>query len=200
MTCVEYEGTGGCGGDAPRARTNESFVGSRSMQLASTKCQQRMPARSRQFRLHVVSLAAVQIIRSLETTATMASSSNATAQAASLLLQTPPGQTSKVYHDLRALLESGGQSNASAELKKHAEPILEQYNTDQLITVRPPAAEGSTAAEGESRTPVIVARAGEIAGEAGRYADPRAQLSYAFDHLRLVSACLILGQQASLSG
>ncbi len=123
----------------------------------------------------------------------MSSGSSTIAEAAALLLQTPPGQTSKVYHDLRALLESGGASNVSVELKKAAAPVLEQYNTEQLITVKPQqaAASGLTEAGQAADRPIIISRAAEVPGRAGRYADPRAKLSYAFDHLRLVSSiCL----------
>ncbi|KDN51321.1 subunits of heterodimeric actin filament capping protein Capz [Tilletiaria anomala UBC 951] len=111
----------------------------------------------------------------------MSSSALLTAQAVALLLQTPPGQTSKVYHDLRVLLESSGQSHVSDQLKQQAQPVLEQYNTDQLITVKPPAS-----ADGKvDEKPLIIARAASVAGQNARYADPKAGLSYAFDHLRL---------------
>lgn len=110
-------------------------------------------------------------------------------QAASLLLQTPPGQTSKVYHDIRVLLESNGRSasgsgSISDQLKREAQPVLEQYNTEQLITVKPPA-DAATGSTGDK--PFIIARAAEVPGQTARYADPKAGLSYAFDHLRLVS-------------
>lgn len=111
---------------------------------------------------------------------------------APLLAQTPPGQVAKVYHDLRVLLERSGVSGASDQLRAAAWPVLSQYNTQQLITVKAPSPSTTTTADTDpaaqaSVQPLIISDAGALAEEqAPRFVDPRAQTSYAFDPLRLV--------------
>lgn len=108
---------------------------------------------------------------------------------AALLSQTPPGQVAKVYHDLRVLLDASAGPGASDQLRAAAWPVLGTYNTQQLITVKTPAA--ADAPDAAPAQPLIISPAGAIIDEtapegAVRFVDPRAQTTYAFDPLRLV--------------
>ncbi|PWN53002.1 subunits of heterodimeric actin filament capping protein Capz [Violaceomyces palustris] len=112
-----------------------------------------------------------------------------------LLLQSPPGQVSQVYHDLRGILTSpesdpenlSGESTPidDAALRQAALVALEEYNTSQFVTA-------SLEVEGGKSENVIICAAGQIVGteEGGRkrYAHPRAAKSFAFDHLKLTTS------------
>lgn len=110
-------------------------------------------------------------------------SSSRLQEACSLLVQSPPGQTSQVYHDLRGILFDA-ESNASdkiddAALQAAAAVALEQYNTEQLITA---TLEGSKDA-------VVICQAGQVpsADEAPgvkRYVHPKANKTFLFDHIK----------------
>ncbi len=80
----------------------------------------------------------------------MSSSSDRLNEACSLLIQSPPGQTSQVYHDLRGILFDA-ESNAAdkigdAKLQAAAAVALEEYNTQQLVTASLDSSAGSDAA------------------------------------------------------
>lgn len=129
-------------------------------------------------------------------THTMANVDSAVSSLAGLLRQTPPGQVAKVYHDLRVLLEGSGVQAASEQLRAAAWPVLSEYNTQELITVKTPAA----APEAAPSQPLIISPAAALVDEVEgdsvvRFTDPRAQTSYAFDPLRLVrllASCALL--------
>lgn len=99
-------------------------------------------------------------------------------EACSLLIQSPPGQTSQVYHDLRGILfdsesNSTDQINDST-LQSAAATALEQYNTEQLVTATLP---------GHDSSPVIICQAGKASG-AGKYTHPKLGKTFAFDHVK----------------
>lgn len=106
-------------------------------------------------------------------------------EALSLLLQSPPGQTSQVYHDLRGILFDA-KSNASdnlndATLQSAAAVALEEYNTQQLVTANLPSP--------DDKTPVIICQAGQVAAAASadgvkRYLHPKLGKTFAFDHVK----------------
>lgn len=99
-------------------------------------------------------------------------------------MQSPPGQTSQVYHDLRGILFDA-ESNADdkiddASLQAAAAVALEQYNTEQLVTATLDSA---------SKDAVIICQAGQVpsADEAPgvkRYIHPKAGKTFLFDHIK----------------
>ncbi|EST10039.1 F-actin-capping protein subunit alpha [Kalmanozyma brasiliensis GHG001] len=105
-------------------------------------------------------------------------------EALSLLVQSPPGQTSQVYHDLRGIILDA-ESNSTdkiddALLQSAAATALEEYNTQQLITATLPAP--------DDKTPVIICQAGQVASgtESGvkRYLHPKMGKTFLFDHVK----------------
>lgn len=105
-------------------------------------------------------------------------------EALSLLVQSPPGQTSQVYHDLRGIILDA-ESNASDKiddtaLQAAAATALEEYNTQQLITATLPAP--------DDKAPVIICQAGQVATvtESGvkRYLHPKVGKTFLFDHVK----------------
>ncbi|SJX60468.1 related to CAP1-F-actin capping protein alpha subunit [Sporisorium reilianum f. sp. reilianum] len=105
-------------------------------------------------------------------------------QALALLVQSPPGQTSQVYHDLRGILFDA-ESNASdkiddAALQSAAAIALEEYNTHQLVTATLPSA---------GDAPVIICQAGQVAAHTAtpgvkRYLHPKLNKTFLFDHVK----------------
>ncbi|TKY90654.1 hypothetical protein EX895_000652 [Sporisorium graminicola] len=114
------------------------------------------------------------------------STSNSTRlnHALSLLVQSPPGQTSQVYHDLRGILFDA-ESNASdkiddSTLQSAAAIALEEYNTQQLVTATLPSA---------ADAPVIICQAGQIADASSspgvkRYLHSKLNKTFLFDHVK----------------
>jgi len=88
-----------------------------------------------------------------------------------LLLQSPPGEINDVLNDIRNIV-----TNDDA-LQEGIQPIIQQYNTEQFITVELP----------EKDYQVIVSEIARVPGESTeqRFIDPRSKTSYKFDHLRL---------------
>ena len=113
------------------------------------------------------------------------SDSSRLTEALSLLTQSPPGQTSQVYHDLRGILFDA-ESNANdqiddAKLQAAAAVALEEYNTQQLVTATLPTSDAA----------VIICNAGQSpdAGEGvgpgiKRYIHPKLQKTFLFDHVK----------------
>ncbi|KAJ9476755.1 F-actin-capping protein subunit alpha [Pseudozyma hubeiensis] len=107
-------------------------------------------------------------------------------EALSLLIQSPPGQTSQVYHDLRGILfdsESNATDNINdSTLQSAAAVALEEYNTQQLVTATLP----------DDKHPVIICQAGQVvdqspsSGTTGvkRYLHPKLKKTFLFDHVK----------------
>ncbi|PWZ02594.1 subunits of heterodimeric actin filament capping protein Capz [Testicularia cyperi] len=104
-------------------------------------------------------------------------------KAVSLLLQSPPGQTSQVYHDLRGILLDP-EANATDKLTDDqiltaAALALEEYNTQQLITAP---------ITGDKDLGIICQAAHVVSGDESkgvrRYAHPKAGKSFLFDHVK----------------
>ncbi|SPO20094.1 related to CAP1 - F-actin capping protein alpha subunit [Ustilago trichophora] len=114
------------------------------------------------------------------------SNSTRLTEALTLLTQSPPGQTSQVYHDLRGILFDA-ESNASdriddAALQSAAALALEEYNTQQLVTATLPNLDGKDA-------PVIICQAGQVpdgSADAGvkRYIHPKLHKTFLYDHVK----------------
>ncbi|CDU24042.1 related to CAP1-F-actin capping protein alpha subunit [Sporisorium scitamineum] len=106
-------------------------------------------------------------------------------QALSLLVQSPPGQTSQVYHDLRGILFDAESNSADkiddASLQIAAAVALEEYNTQQLVTATLPSA---------ADAPVIICQAGQVTDASGttagvkRYLHPKLNKTFLFDHVK----------------
>lgn len=95
--------------------------------------------------------------------------------ASSLLVQSPPGQISAVYSDLKALLISeSGQDAAttSNQFSISSQPHLKSYNTQQLTTVNV-----------EKDSVGIISDASTVVGSQNRYRLPNSSLTFAFNHL-----------------
>lgn len=113
-------------------------------------------------------------------------------EACSLLVQSPPGQTSQVYHDLRGILFDA-ESNAAdkiddAKLQAAAAVALQEYNTQQLVTATLDAD-----ASGSSAHAVVICQAGQAPSQPSdaqaapgvrRYIHPRLQKTFLFDHIK----------------
>lgn len=99
-------------------------------------------------------------------------------EALSLLTQSPPGQTSQVYHDLRGILfDSESNTNPTLDdtsLQSAAAIALEEYNTSQLVTATLPSHDDS---------PVIICQAGQVSGTK-RYLHPKLKKSFVYDHVK----------------
>ncbi|CAO3682949.1 unnamed protein product [Rhizopus stolonifer] len=87
--------------------------------------------------------------------------------ASSFLLSSPPGEVNDVFNDVRTLV------NNDEALQGGIVQTLEQYNTEQHITVCPPDFEHS----------VIVCKYGKLGED--RYFDPRSKKSFKLDHVHL---------------
>ena len=108
-------------------------------------------------------------------------------EALSLLVQSPPGQTSQVYHDLRGILFDA-ESNSTdkiddATLQSAAAVALEEYNTQQLVT--------ATLSSASDAAPVIICQAGQVVDASGtaaagvkRYLHPKLKKTFLFDHIK----------------
>ncbi|KAI9478919.1 F-actin-capping protein subunit alpha [Zychaea mexicana] len=92
--------------------------------------------------------------------------------ASKFLLASPPGEVNDVFNDVRTLVDN------DEALQDGILQALEQYNTEQLITVTLP----------ESDYEVIVSNHGKVDEE--RFIDPRSKQSFKFDHMRLVASDL----------
>ncbi|GAA5815549.1 hypothetical protein MFLAVUS_009061 [Mucor flavus] len=92
--------------------------------------------------------------------------------AAGFLLSSPPGEVNDVFNDVRALV------NNDDGLQDGILQALEQYNTEQHITVTPPGLDHE----------VIVTKHGKIGED--RYLDPRSKQTFKFDHMRLTASDL----------
>ncbi|KAJ1030256.1 hypothetical protein NDA16_001167 [Ustilago loliicola] len=115
----------------------------------------------------------------------MSANSSRVNEALSLLTQSPPGQTSQVYHDLRGILFDA-ESNSTdkiddAKLQSAAAVALEEYNTQQLVT----------ATLSSNDAAVIICQAGQVhanMADAGagvkRYVHPKLGKTFLFDHVK----------------
>ena len=110
-------------------------------------------------------------------------------EALALLNQSPPGQTSQVYHDLRGILFDA-ESNAAdklddAQLQSAAAVALEEYNTQQLVTATLPSSDAKD-------VPVIICQAGQLpdsnssnsAPGVKRYTHPKLKKTFLYDHVK----------------
>lgn len=113
-----------------------------------------------------------------------ASTSTRLNEALSLLVQSPPGQTSQVYHDLRGILFDA-ESNSTdkiddSSLQSAAAVALEEYNTQQLVTATLP----------DDASAVIICQDGQVADasatEVGvkRYLHAKLKKTFLFDHVK----------------
>ncbi|KAL0074322.1 hypothetical protein F4703DRAFT_1745214 [Phycomyces blakesleeanus] len=89
--------------------------------------------------------------------------------ASGFLLASPPGEVNDVFNDVRTLVDD------DKALESGILTTLEEYNTEQLITVIPPGLDYE----------VIVSKHGKV--DLDRYLDPRSKKSFQFDHIRLVA-------------
>ncbi|SOV08303.1 related to CAP1 - F-actin capping protein alpha subunit [Ustilago sp. UG-2017a] len=115
----------------------------------------------------------------------MSANSSRLNEALSLLTQSPPGQTSQVYHDLRGILFDA-ESNATdkvddAKLQSIAAVALEEYNTQQLVTATLPSNDAA----------VIICQAGHVPGDTSdagagvkRYVHPKLGKTFLFNHVK----------------
>ncbi|SNX81746.1 related to CAP1 - F-actin capping protein alpha subunit [Melanopsichium pennsylvanicum] len=101
-------------------------------------------------------------------------------EALQLLTQSPPGQTTQVYHDLRGILlnpSSDSPSINDATLQSAAAVALEEYNTRQLVTAT------------VDDVATIICQAAEVADgtvEKGttRYVAPKVGKTFVYDHVK----------------
>ncbi|KAJ1975830.1 F-actin-capping protein subunit alpha, partial [Dimargaris verticillata] len=89
--------------------------------------------------------------------------------ATQFLLTSPPGEVNEVFNDIRGLI------NNDEALQEGITPALEQYNTEQLLTVTVPEVEHQ----------VIISKYNQV--DATHFIDPRSQQIFKFDHLRQVA-------------
>ncbi|KAF7727837.1 F-actin-capping protein [Apophysomyces ossiformis] len=92
--------------------------------------------------------------------------------ASKFLLFSPPGEVNDVFNDVRTLVDN------DEALQDGILNALEQYNTQQHITVQPPDLEYE----------VIVSQYGKV--DQDRFLDPRSHKSFKFDHMRLTASDL----------
>ncbi|CEG72731.1 hypothetical protein RMATCC62417_08234 [Rhizopus microsporus] len=92
--------------------------------------------------------------------------------ASSFLLSSPPGEVNDVFNDVRILV------NDDEALQDGILQTLEQYNTEQHITVRLP----------DTDYDVIVCKHGKVGED--RFLDPRSKKTFKFDHMRLTASDL----------
>ncbi|CAG8551039.1 11055_t:CDS:2 [Paraglomus occultum] len=85
------------------------------------------------------------------------------------LLDSPPGEVNDVYNDLRSLM------NNPVVFKEGVLTALEQYNTEQFVTVTPPGQEHN----------VIISKYGQI--EPNIFVDPKSHQKFRFDHMQQVA-------------
>lgn len=90
--------------------------------------------------------------------------------ASGFLLDSPPGEVNDVFNDVRALI------NNDEALQDGINAALEEYNTDQLITVALP----------DKSREVIVSKYGQVDSE--HFVDPKTHQIFKFDHMRLVAS------------
>ncbi|KAL9538708.1 hypothetical protein MBANPS3_010730 [Mucor bainieri] len=90
--------------------------------------------------------------------------------ASDFLLSSPPGEVNDVFNDVRTLVDN------DEGLQDGILQALEQYNTEQHITVTPPGLDHD----------VIVSKYGKIGQD--RYLDPRSKQTFKFDHMRLTAS------------
>ncbi|KAI8150306.1 capping protein muscle Z-line, alpha 2 [Fennellomyces sp. T-0311] len=92
--------------------------------------------------------------------------------ASKFVLASPPGEVNDVFNDVRTLVDN------DEALQDGILQALEQYNTEQLITVTLPGSDYE----------VIVSNHGKA--DEDRYIDPRSKQSFKFDHMRLTASDL----------
>ncbi|KAF8340339.1 F-actin-capping protein subunit alpha [Cantharellus anzutake] len=85
------------------------------------------------------------------------------------LLQSPPGEINDVLNDVRAIVRN------DELLRTGILPALEQYNVEQLITVKVPDADHQ----------VIISEAGRLEQGTQRFVDPKSHTSFELDHIQL---------------
>ncbi|ORY96121.1 F-actin capping protein alpha-1 subunit [Syncephalastrum racemosum] len=90
--------------------------------------------------------------------------------ASDFLLASPPGEVNDVFNDVRTLIDN------DEALQEGILTALEQYNTEQLITVKLPGSDQE----------VIVSSHGKTNDD--RYLDPRSKQTFRFDHMRLTAS------------
>lgn len=92
--------------------------------------------------------------------------------ASDFLLSSPPGEVNDVFNDVRTLV------NNDEGLQDGILQALEQYNTEQHITVTLPATDYE----------VIISKDGKVGED--RYLDPKSKQTFKFDHMRLTASDL----------
>jgi len=90
--------------------------------------------------------------------------------ASGFLLDSPPGEVNDVFNDVRTLIDN------DEALQDGINAALEEYNTDQLITVALP----------DDGREVIVSKYGQIDSE--HFVDPKTHQIFKFDHMRLAAS------------
>jgi len=90
--------------------------------------------------------------------------------ASGFLLDSPPGEVNDVFNDVRTLIDN------DEVLQDGINAALEEYNTDQLITVALP----------DDGREVIVSKYGQVDSE--HFVDPKTHQIFKFDHVRLVAS------------
>ncbi|KAJ2610153.1 F-actin-capping protein subunit alpha [Coemansia sp. RSA 1365] len=92
------------------------------------------------------------------------------AKAASLLLQSPPGEVDDVFNDIRGIVNDDGA------LQEHIEPVLAESNMQQFLIVDVP----------ERESKVLITPYNRV-GET-QYLDPRTRTLFKFDHLHRIAS------------
>ncbi|PIA15349.1 capping protein muscle Z-line, alpha 1 [Coemansia reversa NRRL 1564] len=95
---------------------------------------------------------------------------NKIAKAASLLLQSPPGEVDDVFNDIRGIVNDDGA------LQEHIEPVLAESNMQQFLIVDVP----------ERQSKVLITPYNKV-GET-QYLDPRTRTVFTFDHLHRIGS------------
>ncbi|ODQ53793.1 F-actin capping protein, alpha subunit [Saitoella complicata NRRL Y-17804] len=94
------------------------------------------------------------------------------AAASQFLLASPPGELNDVFNDIASLV------NDDTAVLNALEPAFEKYNLEQYVTVKLPLPGG----EGEGLS--LVSEWNRVAGEEGRFVDPRVGKTFVFDHVK----------------
>ncbi|RKP39606.1 F-actin capping protein, alpha subunit [Dimargaris cristalligena] len=89
--------------------------------------------------------------------------------ASGFLLSSPPGEVNDVFNDIRGII------NNDEALQVGITPVLEEYNTEQLLTVTLPDTDGA----------VIISKHNRA--DADHFIDPRSKQIFKFDHLRQIA-------------